>query len=337
MGTWELPASHRGSAPGLERAVGARTRGRRGGVPGGVRPSIAVATGDVPPSISSPSKTDLGTLNDILARHDLQRAEPSILTAEEEADRAQTIALEQGVEVPNLGNFVTLHFRPTRILEWWRRSSAAYPKWSEPWRCRRPSHLRPPSRSHSWAPLIKSSSTLRPAWRISGTSSAADRPRMAACIWPELGDRRHRLGVPHHPSGAVVPPRSGHAFNSFDGGTNVSTGASVSHGTAVMGIAGGADNDLGMAGVGFGATLWPCKRTAGPGRRSGGTRGRSDRLGPNDRWWRVAQDHQSRGADRHVRELRDGAVGQCRDPYRDRERSRRVRRGGERGSGCRDG
>ena len=29
--------------------------------------------------------------------------------------------------------------------------------------------------------------------------------------------------------------------------------------------------------------------------------GESDRLGPNDRWWRVAQDHQSRGADRHVR------------------------------------
>ena len=128
-----------GISPGLERAVGARTRGRRGGVREGVRPSIAVATGDVPPSISSPSKTDLGTLNDILARHDLQRAEPSILTAEEEADRAQTIALEQGVEVQNLGNFVTLHFRPTRILEWWRRSSAAYPKWSEPWRCRRPS------------------------------------------------------------------------------------------------------------------------------------------------------------------------------------------------------
>ena len=52
-------------------------------------------------------------------RHDLQRAEPSILTAEEEADRAQTIALEQGVEVPNLGNFVTLHFPPdtdTRVV-----------------------------------------------------------------------------------------------------------------------------------------------------------------------------------------------------------------------------
>ena len=60
------------------------------------------------------------------------------------------------------------------------------------------------------------------------------------------------------------------AFNSFDGGTNVSTGPSVFHGTGVLGIAGGADNNLGMAGFGFGASLWPLQADSGPGPALGG-------------------------------------------------------------------
>ena len=56
-----------------------------------------------------------------------------------------------------------------------------------------------------------------------------------------------------------------HAYNSFDGGTNVSHGTSVSHGTGVLGIAASADNDLGMAGFAFGATLWPIQANSGPG------------------------------------------------------------------------
>jgi len=37
------------------------------------------------------------------------------------------------------------------------------------------------------------------------------------------------------------------------------------HGTGVLGLAGAADIDLGMAGVAYGATLWPIQANSGPG------------------------------------------------------------------------
>jgi hypothetical protein len=55
------------------------------------------------------------------------------------------------------------------------------------------------------------------------------------------------------------------AFNSFDGGTNVSTGGSISHGTGVTGLAAAAVNSLGMAGIAFGASVWPIQADSGPG------------------------------------------------------------------------
>jgi subtilisin family serine protease len=60
------------------------------------------------------------------------------------------------------------------------------------------------------------------------------------------------------------------AYNAFDGGTNVSTGGSVFHGTGVMGIVGAADNNLGIAGFAYGATLWPVQADSGPGTALGG-------------------------------------------------------------------
>ena len=61
------------------------------------------------------------------------------------------------------------------------------------------------------------------------------------------------------------------AFNAVDGGTNVSFGANTDHGTGVMGLAGAADNDLGMAGFAWGASLWPVQANAGPGAPLGGS------------------------------------------------------------------
>lgn len=45
-------------------------------------------------------------------------------------------------------------------------------------------------------------------------------------------------------------------YNAYDGTTDVTQGNWVSHGTAVLGIAGASDNDLGMAGIAYGADLW---------------------------------------------------------------------------------
>ena len=60
------------------------------------------------------------------------------------------------------------------------------------------------------------------------------------------------------------------AYNSADGGTNVSFGGDTDHGTGVMGLAGAADNNLGMAGIAWGASLWPIQANAGPGPSLGG-------------------------------------------------------------------
>ena len=50
----------------------------------------------------------------------------------------------------------------------------------------------------------------------------------------------------------------------------MSHGSSISHGTAVLGLAGGADNEAGMAGVAFNAELWPIQANSGPGTALGG-------------------------------------------------------------------
>jgi len=55
------------------------------------------------------------------------------------------------------------------------------------------------------------------------------------------------------------------AFNAFDGGTDVTTGAFISHGTGVTGLAAAAVNSVGMAGIAFGATVWPVQADSGPG------------------------------------------------------------------------
>ena len=61
------------------------------------------------------------------------------------------------------------------------------------------------------------------------------------------------------------------AFNSFDGGTNVSHGTSISHGTAVMGLAGA----RGQRSAAWPASpsapeLWPVQANSGPGPALGG-------------------------------------------------------------------
>jgi len=61
-----------------------------------------------------------------------------------------------------------------------------------------------------------------------------------------------------------------HAYNSYDGSSNVSVGGDIFHGTGVTGLAGAADNKLGMIGFAFGCTLWPVQANTGTGAPLGG-------------------------------------------------------------------
>lgn len=55
------------------------------------------------------------------------------------------------------------------------------------------------------------------------------------------------------------------AYNSVDGSQNVSVGASIGHGTGVLGIVGAAADGRGMAGVAPDADLWPIQSNSGAG------------------------------------------------------------------------
>jgi len=237
----------------------------------GVRPQIIPATTGVPSAISSPAGVNLAGLNQILQNYQLERAESSFQTSEQEAAQAQAVAQQQGVVIPNLGSFVTLHFPANadtqRIAQELSRlpeveRAVAVPKAIPP-----QTPLNEPLVGTTDQVVLNPVSGLENQWYIfrcrtnhAWTMASGEGVVIADIDWgyrTSHQDLASRLDLSH-------------AYNAFDGSTNVSTGGSVSHGTAVMGIAGGADNNLGMAGFAYGATLWPVQADSGPGPALGG-------------------------------------------------------------------
>jgi hypothetical protein len=237
----------------------------------GVRPQVLEAIEGAPSAIASAVGTELAPLNEILVRYQIEGAEPSILTSEEAAAEAQAAAQEQGIEVPNLGNFVTLHFPSdtntqavseelSRLPEVER--AVAVPKALPP-----QTPLNEPLVGATDQVVLDPTTGLENQWYVfrCGVNRAWSMASGAGAI---IADVDWGYRTTHQD----LAPRldMSHAYNAYDGGTNVSTGGSVSHGTAVMGIAGGADNNLGMAGIAFGASLWPVQADSGPGPALGG-------------------------------------------------------------------
>lgn len=237
----------------------------------GIRPQITPATTGAPSGIASPGGVNLTALNQILQRYQLERAESSFQISEQEAAQAQAVAQQQGTAVPNLGNFVTLHFPAdadtqriarelSQLLEVER--AVAVPKAIPP-----QTPLNEPLVGNSDQVVLNPVTGLENQWYIfrcrvnqAWTMASGDGVVVADIDWgyrTSHQDLASRLDLSH-------------AYNAYDGGTNVSAGGSVSHGTAVMGIAGGADNNLGMAGIAFGASLWPIQANTGPGTALGG-------------------------------------------------------------------
>ncbi|WP_447600632.1 hypothetical protein [Nitrospira sp. Nam80] len=76
----------------------------------GIKPHVAPAAADAPSAIMSDMGANLSGLYEVLQRYRLDRAESTFQISAQSADAAQTTAHLQGVTVPNLANFVTLHF-----------------------------------------------------------------------------------------------------------------------------------------------------------------------------------------------------------------------------------
>ena len=237
----------------------------------GVRPRITAPTASAPSGIASPAGADLGGLNQILQRYHLERAEPSFQTSEQEADQAQALAQQRGAGVPNLVNFVTLHFPADadtqRIAQELSRlpdveRAVAVPKAIPP-----QTPLNEPLVGTTDQVVLNPVTGLENQWYIH-RCQANQAWAMASGDGVVVADIDWGYRTSHQDLASRLD--LSHAYNAYDGGTNVSTGGSVSHGTAVMGIAGGADNNLGMAGFAFGATLWPIQADSGPGTALGG-------------------------------------------------------------------
>ena len=271
------------------------------------RPTTAAAA-----EIRSPAGRDLSTLNQLLQRHGVMTMEPTFLRSREEAASAVIEARQAGHDVPNLANFVTMHFGADADV---RRVAAELEQLPEVRRAVPvPIAIPPdiaPATTKVTRDLAAEASRVEARARQLVASAAApaeeEAPPGTPLNEPLVGNSAQvvtspvtgldnqwyifRCNVPpawNVVSGANVviadvdwgfrttheelAPRLNlaRAFNAFDGGTNVSHGTSISHGTAVMGLTGAADNDLGIAGIAFGAQLWPIQANSGPGPALGG-------------------------------------------------------------------
>ncbi len=237
---------------------------------GGVKPEIHAATGAAA-EIRSPAGVNLGALNRILQQYRVEKVEPSFGTLPQEADQIQAAARTQGVELPNLGSFVTLHFPPDADVA---AVAAELNRLPEVARAVPVPKAIPPQTPLN-EPLLGTLDTV-----VVDPATGLERQ------WYAFRCRANNAWARSSGAGVVIADidwgyRTSHqdlaprldmtrAYNSYDGGTNVSHGSSISHGTAVMGIAGAADNEVGMAGFAFDATLWPIQANSGPGTNLGG-------------------------------------------------------------------
>jgi len=235
----------------------------------GVKPVIAGA--DAGEAFRSPSGADLSMVNEVARRHQLVRAEPSIQAAPDPA--APSLAFSPGKrdEAPYAQKFMTLHFAAAANLEAICeeleelpevRRAVPVPKAIPP-----QTPLNEPLVGVTDQVVVDPISGLENQWyvfRCRGNQAWNGLSGNGVVI----ADIDWGYRTTHQDLAARLD--LGRAYNSFDGSNNVSHGASISHGTAVLGIAGGDDNDRGMAGFAHGATLWPIQANSGPGPALGG-------------------------------------------------------------------
>jgi hypothetical protein len=232
----------------------------------GVRPQIIPSGSQGPALVQSKSGENVSDFNQILQRHQLEKAEPSFLISEQAADLVQADSKEKGTDLPNLANFITLHFPEgsdtktiaeelSRLPEVVR--AVAVPKALPP-----QTPLNEPLVGTTDQVVMNPATGLENQWYIfrCGVNQAWS---MASGNGVVIADIDWGFRTTHQDLATKLDMTR--AFNAFDGGTNVTTGGSVSHGTAVMGIAGGADNNLGMSGIAYNASLWPVQGDSGPG------------------------------------------------------------------------
>ena len=264
----------------------------------GVGPEVAESATSPAESLRSATGVDLTDFVRIVQSHGLGRAESTFETPAQEADAVQESARLQGEDLPNLRSFVTLHFAdaadtpsiarelqeldvvvravpvpmaspprtplaepPVRAIDQVTDREAAIPVPSPP------VPLDEPLVGSSDQVIVDPNTGLQNQWYV--FRCRADRAwNMSSGAGVVVADIDWGYRTTHQDLASRLDMTR--AFNSVDGGTNVSFGSDTDHGTGVMGLAGAADNNLGMAGIAWGASLWPVQANAAPGPSLGG-------------------------------------------------------------------
>ncbi|WJX02845.1 S8 family peptidase [Bacillus cereus] len=236
----------------------------------GIQPNISKINADKPPEIRSLGGEEFSNLNKVLKTNNFLGAEMIFDVSEEINTEAAGIQETEPTSgntkaLSNLKNFMTFTFPKDADVQ----TIASELRQLEEVKNAVPVPKAIPPQSPLDEPLVGtsdqviiSSSGLENQWYIfrckanqAWNMSLGDNVVIADIDWGYRithQDLSSRLDLSH-------------AYNSYDGGTNVSHGDSISHGTAVMGIAGGADNGLGMSGFAPNAVLWPIQANSGPG------------------------------------------------------------------------
>ena len=267
----------------------------------GVSPSVIPGGATSPGEIRSAS-AGLSEVNRILQRYQVQSIEPTFLLTHEDATAAQTVARDQGIDAPHLGHFVTLRFPddtdvhavaaelsrladveqavpvPTALppgvgLAPAPRPAAPGAQAVVPAAPPIPVPAAPPTGDPLTEPLVGNSDTvvldpgtgLENQWyifrcKVNSAWSRATGKNVA------IADVDWGCDITHQD----LAPNIDKTYNAYDGTANVNQGASMFHGTGVMGLTGAAVNDKGIAGVAYEATLWPVQADSGTGPSLGG-------------------------------------------------------------------
>ena len=247
----------------------------------GVQPQIVAApSGDTAPAIESAVAELSQNLNPILVEHGLRQATLVFdVPASPPPGAAEAAAqqLPEGAELPDLSSFVTLEFgAETDVMS----VVAQLNELPEVVRASRVPTAIPPAGPLT-EPLVGNSDQV-----VLNPTTGFENQWYAFRTNTNLAWANVTGGAPVSGAGVVIADIDwgyrvthedlvgkldmGLAYNSFDGSSDVSVGGSISHGTAVMGIAGAAVNDEGMAGLGYGASLWPIQANTGNGTPLGG-------------------------------------------------------------------
>lgn len=250
-----------------------------------VQPEVLGASARGGDALRSPS-AELDRLNSILREHAVVSVEPSFRQGPDEAAAASETARGGGLAVPGLSNFVTLRFPPDADTVRIASELGSLPEVERAVPV--PTYL-PPSATLALEQVAVPGMFAEPSAAppapldeplVGSSDQVATNPLGQEFQWylfrcganqawstasgsnVVVADIDWGYRVTHQDLASRIDPAR--AYNAYDGGSNVSFG-DTSHGTAVMGIAGAADNDLGLAGIAFGASLWPVQANAGPG------------------------------------------------------------------------